>query len=141
MSAALLNVYAMDMPSEMTAQGRQFEVVMTVPRLGGSVPLMPRELPDGVFGAWGAVTVTISATVTAAGAGQAVAAVEAIVPDLARADGITVQVHAPTEAERLKGEQALAFFMEKAASATPEQRERAEGALARIEAHSAQIEP
>jgi hypothetical protein len=63
-----------------------------VPRKDKGAPLVPRELPPEVLGCWSADTVTVSATVLASRPSRAVAAVEALVPELAEATGAAVTV-------------------------------------------------
>lgn len=122
---------------ETSEQTRPFEIVMTVPREDSGQPFVSRPLPPGVSGAWSAKSVTISATLTAASASLAVAAIEALVPDLARAEGVRWSVHSPSQAEQADSERALRHFTEVAGRATPEQRARAERAVARITRQSA----
>jgi hypothetical protein len=90
----------MDVPSvvsmealwpELPEQCRPYEVLLTVPREDKGEPLVPREMPPEVLGCWSADTVTVSATVLAS---RAVAAVEALVPELAEATGAAVTVRA-----------------------------------------------
>jgi hypothetical protein len=73
-------------------QRRAFEVVVRVPREDSGEPLIPRALPAEVLGCWSATTVTVSATVLASRPSRAVAAVEALVPELAAAAGAAVTV-------------------------------------------------
>ena len=63
---------------------RAFEVVATVPRSDGGEPLVPRDLPPEVLGCWSADQLTVSATVISAQPSGAVAAVEELMPELAR---------------------------------------------------------
>ena len=67
---------------------------MTVPRGDGGEPLVPRVLPPEVLGCWSADQVTASVTVLASRPSGAVAAVEALVPELARSAGAVVTVRA-----------------------------------------------
>lgn len=71
----------------MPGQCHSYEVLLTVPREDKGEPLVPRELPPEVLGCWSADTVTVSATVAASRPSRAVAAVEALVPELAEAAG------------------------------------------------------
>ena len=75
---------------ELPEQCRPYEVLLTVPREDKGEPLVPRELPPEVLGCWSADTVTVSATVLASRPSRAVAAVEALVPELAEATGAAV---------------------------------------------------
>ena len=77
---------------ELPGQCRPYEVLLTVPREDKGEPLVPRELPPEVLGCWSADTVTVSATVLASRPSRAVAAVEALVPELAGAAGAAVTV-------------------------------------------------
>jgi hypothetical protein len=77
---------------ELPEQCRPYEVLLTVPREDNGEPLVPRELPPEVLGYWSAGTVTVSATVVASRPSRAVAAVEALVPELAEAAGASVTV-------------------------------------------------
>jgi hypothetical protein len=70
---------------ELAEQRRAFEVVVTVPREGDEEPLVPCALPPEVLGYWSADKVIMSAMVRALGHSGAVAAAEALVPELARA--------------------------------------------------------
>ena len=79
---------------ELAGQRRAFEVVVTVPRSDGGEPLAPRALPPEVLGCWSADQVVASVTVLAARPSRAVAAVEALVPELARSVGAVVTVRA-----------------------------------------------
>jgi len=79
---------------ELAGQRRAFEVVVTVPRGDGSEPLVPRALPPEVLGCWSADQVVASVTVLAARPSGAVAAAEALVPELARSAGAVVTVRA-----------------------------------------------
>ena len=79
---------------ELTGQRRPFEVVVTVPRGDGGEPLVPRALPPQVLGCWSADQVVASVTVLAARPSGAVAAAEALVPELARSAGAVVTVRA-----------------------------------------------
>jgi hypothetical protein len=85
---------------ELAEQRRSFEVVMTVPREDGGEPFVPRALPCGVLGCWSADQVVASVTVLAARASAAVAAAEALMPEIARSAGAVVTVRA-TETARL----------------------------------------
>jgi hypothetical protein len=82
---------------DMPEQRRPYEVVLTVPREDGGEPLVPRTLPAVVLGCWSATQVVASVTVLAAQLSVAVAAAEALVPDLAHAAGVTVSVKAADE--------------------------------------------
>ena len=73
-------------------QRRPYEVVVTVPREDGGEPLVPRSLPAVVFGCWSATQVAASVTVLASRPSMAVAAAEALVPELAQAAGAAVTV-------------------------------------------------
>ena len=75
---------------ELPGQRRPYEVLLTVPRDDKGEPLVPRELPPEVLGCW--PTDTVSATVLASRPSRAVAAVEALVPELAGATGAAVTV-------------------------------------------------
>jgi hypothetical protein len=77
---------------ELPEQCRPYEVLLTVPREDKGEPLVPREMPPEVLGCWSADTVTVSATVLASRRSRAVAAVEALVPELAEATGAAVTV-------------------------------------------------
>ena len=77
---------------DLAEQRRAFEVVVTVPREDSGEPLIPRALPPEVLGCWSADTVTVPATVLASRPSRAVAAVEALVPELAGAAGAAVTV-------------------------------------------------
>ena len=77
---------------ELPEQCRPYNVLLTVPREDKGEPLVPRELPSEVLGCWSADTVTVSATVLASRPSRAVAAVEALVPELAEATGAAVTV-------------------------------------------------
>lgn len=79
---------------ELVEERRAFEVVVTVPRQDGGEPLVPRALPPEVFGCWSADKVVASVTVLGSRPSRAVAAVEAPVPELARAAGAVVMVRA-----------------------------------------------
>jgi hypothetical protein len=78
---------------ELAGQRRAFEVVVTVPRGDGGEPLVPRALPPEVLGCWSADQVA-SVTVLAARPSGAVAAAEALVPELTRSAGAVVTVRA-----------------------------------------------
>lgn len=77
---------------DMPEQRRPYEVVVTVPREDGGEPLVPRALPAVVLGCWSATLVTASVTVMAARPSLAVAAAEALVPELTRATDALVTV-------------------------------------------------
>ena len=77
---------------EMAGQRRAFEVVVAVPREDGGEPLVPRALPPEVLGCWSADQVVASVTVLCSGPSRAIAAVEALMPELARAAGAVVTV-------------------------------------------------
>jgi hypothetical protein len=77
---------------ELSVQRRLYEVVLAVPREDVGEPLVPRELPPEVLGCWPADTVIVSATVLTSRPSRAVAAVEALVPELAGATGAAVTV-------------------------------------------------
>jgi hypothetical protein len=77
---------------ELPEQCHSYEVLLTVPREDKGEPLVPRELPPEVLGCWSADTVTVSATVMTSRPSRAVAAVEALVPELAGAAGASVTV-------------------------------------------------
>jgi hypothetical protein len=79
---------------DMPEPRRPYEVVLTVPREDGGEPLVPRALPTVVLGCWSATQVVASVTVLAARPSAAVAAAEALVPDLAEAAGAIVTVKA-----------------------------------------------
>jgi hypothetical protein len=79
---------------ELPGQRRPFEVVVTAPREDRGEPLVPGTLPPEVLGCWSADQVTVSATVLASHPSAAVAAVEALVPELSRAAGVAVTVRA-----------------------------------------------
>lgn len=79
---------------ELAGQRRPFEVVVTVPRADGGEPLVPRVLPPEVLGCWSADQVVASVTVLTWRPSSAVAAVEALVPELARSAGAVVTVRA-----------------------------------------------
>src|SRR6185437_5015935 len=70
---------------DLPEQPRPYEVVVTVPRQDGGEPLVPRALPPDVLGCWTADRLVISVTVVASRPSTAVAAIEALVPKLARA--------------------------------------------------------
>jgi hypothetical protein len=82
---------------DMPEQRRPYEVVLTVPREDGGEPLVPRALSAVVLGCWSATQVVASVTVLAARPSMAVAAAEALVPDLAQAAGVIVTVKATGE--------------------------------------------
>jgi hypothetical protein len=79
---------------ELAGQRRAFEVMVTVPRSDGSEPLVPRALPPEVLGCWSADQVVASVTVLAARPSGAVAAAEALVPELPRSAGAVVTARA-----------------------------------------------
>lgn len=81
---------------ELPEQCRPYDVLLTAPREDKGEPLVPRELPPEVLACWTADTV--SATVVASRPSRAVAAVHALVPQLAEATGAAVTVrHAVTD--------------------------------------------
>jgi hypothetical protein len=82
---------------DMPEQRRPYEVILTVPREDGGEALVPRTLPAVVLGCWSATQVVASVTVLAARPSTAVAAAEALVPDLAQATGVIVTVKAAGE--------------------------------------------
>jgi len=57
-------------------------------------PLVPRALPPEVLGCWSAAEVIVSVTVLTSRPSAAVAAVEALVPEVTRAEGAAVTVRA-----------------------------------------------
>jgi hypothetical protein len=75
---------------ELAGRRRPFEVVVTVPREDGGEPLVPYALPPEVLGCWSASEVSVSAVVLVRSPSTAVAAVEALVPDLDQAAGAVV---------------------------------------------------
>lgn len=77
---------------ELPEQRHSYEVLLTAPREDKGEPLVPRELPPEVLACWTADTVTVSATVAASRPSRAVAAVEALVPELAGGAGASVTV-------------------------------------------------
>jgi hypothetical protein len=79
---------------ELAGQRRAFEVVVTVPRGDGGEPLVPRALPPEVLGCWSADQVAASVAVLAARPSGAVAAAEALVPELTWSAGAVVTVRA-----------------------------------------------
>ena len=85
-----LDVLFADLP----VPGREFEVILTAPRQDGGEPLVPVNLPAGVLGCWSAESAVVSVTVCASRASSAVAAVEALVPELAGRAGATFEVRA-----------------------------------------------
>jgi hypothetical protein len=106
MSLGSLTVAAMD---------GVFEVMLEVHlAAGGDVPA-PRWLPPGVRGHWDELSASVRVEVTAA-----------------KAPGVTVRAHAPSDAERAEAEQARAAWMEKLTDATPAQRAWAERESARL---------
>jgi hypothetical protein len=80
--------------AELADQRRAFEVMVTVPRADGGEPFVPHALPPEVLGCWSADQVVASVTVLTAWPSGAVAAAEALVPELARAAGAVVTVRA-----------------------------------------------
>jgi hypothetical protein len=72
---------------DMPEQRRPYEVMLTLPREDGGEALVPRTLPAVVLGCWSATQVVASVTVLAARPSVAVAAAEALIPDLAHASG------------------------------------------------------
>jgi hypothetical protein len=80
--------------TELPEQRRPFEIVLVVPREDKGEPLVPRTLPPEVLGCWSAHQVIVSAIVLASGPTAAIAAVEALIPDLTRAAGAAVKVRA-----------------------------------------------
>ena len=79
---------------ELAGQRQAFEVVVTVPRGDGVEPLVPRALPPEVLGCWSADQVVASVTVLAARPSGALAAAEALLPELAQSAGAVVTVRA-----------------------------------------------
>jgi hypothetical protein len=77
---------------DLPEQRSLFEIVLIVPREDKGEPLVPRALPPEVLGCWSADRVIVSATVLASDPARAVAAVEALVPELTRAAGAAVTV-------------------------------------------------
>jgi hypothetical protein len=67
-----------------------YKVVTTVPREDGGEPLVPYDLPPEVLACWSADQVTVSATMTASGPSRAVAALDALAPELAGASRASV---------------------------------------------------
>jgi hypothetical protein len=139
LSAPRPSVAAMDSPP--CARRRLFEVLVTVTREDGGEPLVPRPLPEDVLGCWSAGELTVSARVLALRPSRAVAAVEALVPELARAAGAAVTVRGVASAPpgsavigdrspeaELRAERGLALLREAAAKADP-------GKAARMMAH------
>jgi hypothetical protein len=84
---------------DLAEQRRAYEVVLTVPRPDGGDPSVPRTLPARVVGAWSANQTIVSITVLATYPSGALAAVEALLPDLARAAGSTITVKAADPAD------------------------------------------
>lgn len=80
---------------EILDEDREFAVTLTSPRADDGEPLVPTVLPKGVLGCWSAGSVIVSVTVMASRASGAVAAVEALLPDLAGAAGASFEVRAP----------------------------------------------
>jgi hypothetical protein len=72
---------------DLAEQRRPFEVVVTVSREDGGGPLVPRALPPEVLGCWSASQVVASVTVLTSRPSLAVAAAEALVPELPRPQG------------------------------------------------------
>jgi hypothetical protein len=72
---------------ELAEQLHAFEVVVTVPRQDGGEPLVPRALPSEVLGCWSADQVVASVRVVASRPLGAVAATEALAPEMAKASG------------------------------------------------------
>ena len=79
---------------ELAGQRRPFEVVVTVPRTDSGGPLVPRALPPEVLGCWSAGQQVASVTVLAVRPSSALAAAEALVPELTRSAGAVVTVRA-----------------------------------------------
>jgi hypothetical protein len=79
---------------DLAEQRRTYEVTLTVPRQDGGDPLAPRTLPARVIGVWSADQTIVSVTVLATYPSGALAAVEALLPDLARAAGAAITVKA-----------------------------------------------
>lgn len=77
---------------EILEEDREFQVTLTAPRADGGLPLVPAVLPGGVIACWSAESAVVSATVMASRASIAVAAVEALLPDLAGAAGARFEV-------------------------------------------------
>jgi len=75
---------------------RLFEVVVTAPREDSGEPLVPRALPPEVLGCWAADRVSASVAMLTARASSAVAAAEALMPELAGAAGALVTVRVTT---------------------------------------------
>jgi hypothetical protein len=80
--------------TELPEQRRPFEIVLIAPREDRGEPLVPRALPPEVLGCWSADQVIVSAIVLAPGPTAALAAVEALAPELTRAAGAAVTVRA-----------------------------------------------
>jgi hypothetical protein len=80
--------------AELPEQRRPYEIVLVAPREDTGEPLVPRALPPEVLGCWSADQVIVSAIVPASGPTAAIAAVEALVPELTRAAGTAVTVRA-----------------------------------------------
>lgn len=88
-----LHIVSMDaLWPELPGQCRPYEVVLTVPREDGGEPLVPRALPTEVLCCWSADQVMVSVTVLASRPAAAVAAVEALVPELTCAPGAVVAI-------------------------------------------------
>lgn len=79
---------------EIPEDDREFEVTLTALRADGGLPLVPTVLPKGVIGCWSAESAVASVTVMASRASLAVAAVEALLPDLAGVAGAKFEVRA-----------------------------------------------
>ena len=88
--------------TKLGGQRRPFEIVLVVPREDVGEPLVPHTLPPEVPGCWSADQVIVSAIVLASGPTAAIAAVEALVPELARASGAAVTVRAADAAARAR---------------------------------------
>jgi hypothetical protein len=84
---------------DLAEQRRTYEVILTVPRQDGAGPSVPRTLPARVTDAWSAEQTVVSITVLATYPSGALAAVEALLPDLARAAGSTITVKAADTAD------------------------------------------
>lgn len=80
---------------ELAGQRRAFEVVVTVPRGDGGEPLVPRALPPEVMGCWSADQLVASVTLLAARPSGAVAAAEALVPELTRSPRRSLRCERP----------------------------------------------
>jgi hypothetical protein len=77
---------------ELASQWRLFEVVMTVPRSDGGEPLVPFTLSAGVLTCWSADEIIVSATVLAGRPSTALAAAEALMPELPEAAKVLITV-------------------------------------------------